>query len=127
MVPRADRNASYLCQLANPSTDLPSLYNSRLTEKHIQQIPRDADQIMTRTLLNQPTKPMLTKMKVRCDQYFHALSSAKSSAFHGSGRKTFVEEGLVARDWRQERRFEAPGCAEREVHSTPISIREKGL
>jgi hypothetical protein len=45
MVPRADRNASYLCQLANPSADLSRLYDFRLTEKHIQQIPCDADQI----------------------------------------------------------------------------------
>src|SRR4029077_6937563 len=81
MVPRADRNASYLCQLANPSTHLPSLYNSRLTEKHIQQIPCDADQIITRALLNQPTKPMLTKMKFRVNRFFHARSSEKIVRF----------------------------------------------
>jgi hypothetical protein len=45
MVPGADRNASYLSQLADPSTDLPRLYHPRLFPKHIQQVPCDADQV----------------------------------------------------------------------------------
>jgi hypothetical protein len=75
MVPRADRNASYLCQLANPSTDLSRLRHPWLNPKHIQQIPCYADQNITRTLLNQPTKPMSTKMKICRDKNFHTNGS----------------------------------------------------
>jgi hypothetical protein len=77
MVPRADRNASYFCQLANPSTDLLRLHHPWLTPKHIQQISSDTDQIITRTLLNQPTKPMLAKMKICRDKNFHTNGSEK--------------------------------------------------
>jgi hypothetical protein len=77
MVPRADRNASYLCQFANPSTDLSRLRHPWLTLEHVQQIPCDADQIITRTPVNQPTEPMLTKMNICRDKNFHATASEK--------------------------------------------------
>ena len=48
MIPRADRNASYLCQLADPPTDLPRLFHPRLFPKHIQQVPCYADQMTIR-------------------------------------------------------------------------------
>src|SRR4029077_17682924 len=75
MVAGADCNASYLCQFADPSTDLPRLRDPRLLSEHIQQVFCYADQIITRTLLNQPTKPMLTKMKICRDKNFHTNGS----------------------------------------------------
>ena len=48
MVPRTDRYPGYLCQFADPSTDLPGLHHSRFFPKHIQQVPGYEDEIIIR-------------------------------------------------------------------------------
>src|ERR1700739_220502 len=73
MASGTDGDSGYLGQLANPSTDGPRLHDPRLSVEHVEQVPGYADQIPSRRTTQQP-EPLLPVVKVRRDEYFHALA-----------------------------------------------------
>src|ERR1700737_2191256 len=64
-------------ELLKQSLNLTRPFQTRLGPEHVEQIACNTNQVVTRPLLDQPAKPMKTKMEIGCEKNFHASTNGK--------------------------------------------------